>query len=93
MAGAPPYCTTAAATDPFLLPGSQDGSAEPNNKEAPEECSAGNYTQAFDQAWGWSDTRCDRKQVFMCKLIRTCQDWSFSVLCSSCSQHMPGIVM
>jgi hypothetical protein len=47
-----------------------DGSSEPNNKDAPEDCAVANYTESYDNVFGWADTNCANKFVFMCKLIR-----------------------
>jgi hypothetical protein len=49
---------------------SVDGSAEPNNKDPPEDCAVANYTEAYDNVFGWADTNCANKFIFMCKLIR-----------------------
>lgn len=47
-----------------------DGSLEPNNKEPPEDCAVANYTQSYSDIFGWSDTRCEKKFIFICRLIR-----------------------
>ncbi len=47
-----------------------DGSAEPNNKEPPEDCAVANYTESYGNVFGWADTRCENKFIFICRLIR-----------------------
>ena len=47
-----------------------DGSLEPNFKDIPEDCSAGNASEAFGGVFGWSDARCDLTMIFVCRLIR-----------------------
>jgi hypothetical protein len=41
---------------------------EPNNLVPPEFCAVANASQAFGNAWGWSDTNCDELHFSMCKL-------------------------
>ena len=44
--------------------------AEPNNLSGNELCAAGNYTEAYSNAYGWADTECSRGAVFICELLR-----------------------
>jgi hypothetical protein len=30
----------------------------------------GAASEAYDNAWGWADTRCSNKMVFICRLVR-----------------------
>ncbi len=50
--------------------GTDSGSIEPNNKGGLELCAVANASQSYSKAWGWSDTMCDKKSPFMCRLIR-----------------------
>jgi hypothetical protein len=43
---------------------------EPNNLRPPELCAVANYTEEYDGAWGWADTRCSTNFTFICKIIR-----------------------
>jgi hypothetical protein len=45
------------------------GADEPDNSTGTEVCTAANYTQAYDEAWGWSDTGCNQGLPFMCRLL------------------------
>ncbi len=45
------------------------GMDEPNNDPALQLCGAGNYTQAYGNAWGWADANCGTKLPFICKMI------------------------
>jgi hypothetical protein len=38
---------------------------EPSNPAA--QCAAANYTQEFDNGWGWADTSCSDKLPIMCR--------------------------
>lgn len=38
---------------------------EPNNPAA--QCAVANYTQEFDNAWGWDDTSCLDRFPIMCR--------------------------
>ena len=40
---------------------------EPNNIYRQENCAGANYSEAYDSAWGWSDTQCDKSYIFMCR--------------------------
>jgi hypothetical protein len=40
---------------------------EPNNIFPPENCVGANFTEGFDDAWAWSDTKCAAKFPYMCK--------------------------
>jgi hypothetical protein len=42
---------------------------EPNNIFPPESCAGANYTQAYEGAWAWSDTRCSLAAPFICKTL------------------------
>ena len=55
---------------------------EPNNLNDPEWCLATNYSQALKNAWGYMDTSCNTKYIFMCRNI--------SELPSATSPCMPG---
>jgi hypothetical protein len=43
---------------------------EPNNQEISEFCGVANYTAQWGSppAWGWSDTLCSKRFIFMCKV-------------------------
>jgi hypothetical protein len=43
---------------------------EPNNFKAPALCAVANFTEEYDGAWGWADTRCSTNFTFICKIIR-----------------------
>ena len=43
---------------------------EPNNIYRQEICAGANQTEAWDGAWGWSDTKCEAKFPFMCRKNR-----------------------
>ena len=45
---------------------------EPNNILSNEYCAVANATQPKQNAWGWSDTKCDQKFIFMCYYPRGC---------------------
>ncbi len=50
------------------LPG---GLPEPNNLRPQEECTVGNFSQAWDDGMaGWADTRCEGNYTFICKILR-----------------------
>ena len=49
-----------------------DERREPNNAFPPEFCTVANYSQAFEQAWGWSDQNCEDKFIAICKISREC---------------------
>jgi hypothetical protein len=44
--------------------------SEPNNLRPPENCAAANWTSAYDNSWGWADTRCTFNFTYICKVIR-----------------------
>jgi hypothetical protein len=46
--------------------------AEPNNYMRDEKCGGANYTQSYDESWGWSDSQCGIKATFMCRLVGGC---------------------
>jgi hypothetical protein len=52
------------------------GVMEPNGKKAAELCLAANYTQRFGSsgangdAWGYMDSSCTNKFIFMCRIMR-----------------------
>jgi hypothetical protein len=52
-------------------------SQEPNNVKPPEYCAAANWTEAFNNSWGWADTRCTFSMTYICKVIR---EWPPSLL-------------
>ncbi len=35
----------------------------------PSPAAAGNYTLAYDSAWGWVDANCGTKMPFLCKMV------------------------
>jgi hypothetical protein len=43
---------------------------EPNNQFPSEDCGAATALQIFDDAWGWADTNCNKKLVYICKMLR-----------------------
>ncbi len=57
-------------------------SSEPNNLVKPEFCVVANHSQAYDSVSGWSDTNCEEKHAFMCKVpgelpgARTHRGWA-----------------
>jgi hypothetical protein len=53
--------------------GADGNASEPNNFRPPELCAVANWTEAYDGAWGWADTRCSNNFTFMCKIIREAQ--------------------
>jgi hypothetical protein len=40
---------------------------EPDNRAGNEFCGAGNYTQAYGNAWAWSDFNCSVAMPFVCR--------------------------
>jgi hypothetical protein len=46
---------------------------EPNNRFPSELCVAANYTEAFGNAWGWSDTQCGQQMPYMCRMRSECR--------------------
>jgi hypothetical protein len=42
---------------------------EPSNGPGLKLCGAGNYSQAFDNAWGWMTASCGAKMPFICKMV------------------------
>ncbi len=50
-----------------------DGTPEPNNMYPPESCSTANFTQSYQQAWGWADLGCYNNVSIMCKIKCGCQ--------------------
>ncbi len=42
---------------------------EPNNIYGQEDCVGANLTQAWDGAWGWSDTQCSGKWPALCRIV------------------------
>jgi hypothetical protein len=42
--------------------------SEPDNRAGNEFCAVANYSQAYRQAWGWSDTHCNQQFGFMCRV-------------------------
>ena len=46
-----------------------DMGSEPNNYLGDEKCGGANYSQSYDDAWGWSDEQCGTRAIFMCRLI------------------------
>jgi hypothetical protein len=54
-----------------VQPGSRK---EPNMLTGPELCALGNVSQAYGNAWGWSDAACAMKTASICK-IRECNGW------------------
>jgi hypothetical protein len=69
-------CTYGRALTPQplrLLSAGQDpvtNSTEPNNLKLNERCGVANVTQAYDGAWGWSDTLCSETYVHICRIMR-----------------------
>ena len=71
-----------AAVDPLLIParslrrfyegyehwGGDVKYSEPDNRLGNEFCAVANYSQAYRQAWGWSDTSCNQQFGFMCRV-------------------------
>ena len=51
---------------------------EPNQLGGAENCGAGNSSQAFGKAWGWSDADCMQPAVSICKYMR---GWRCHDLC------------
>jgi hypothetical protein len=49
-----------------------DERQEPNNAFPPEFCAVANYTQKFEDAWGWSDQNCEDVFIAICKIARGC---------------------
>jgi hypothetical protein len=35
-----------------------------------ERCGVANVTQAYDGAWGWSDTLCSESYIHICRIMR-----------------------
>lgn len=66
-----------------LVTGNGNRLPEPNGKGPPPElCAVANSSQAWRDnstmggnvtAFGWSDTRCTRRFVSICRIMRTCQ--------------------
>ncbi len=52
--------------------GSDGSSKEPNNQTPPEFCAVGNFTQRYDNVWGWADTRCSGSYTSMCIIRPLC---------------------
>jgi hypothetical protein len=52
---------------------------EPNNAMLSENCAVANYSQAFGNptAWGWADTQCNNKFLYVCKVNREWSSWWF----------------
>jgi hypothetical protein len=42
------------------------GNPEPNNITGSEFCAVANASQPARNAWGWSDTKCSNRNIFMC---------------------------
>ena len=69
---------------------------EPNGKgPPPDQCVVANYTQAWADnstmasnasAFGWADTKCSRKFVSICRIMR---EWPAG-RCSPCCKLLPG---
>jgi hypothetical protein len=49
------------------------GGKEPNNLAMNEFCAVGNWTQMYDNAWGWADTACKNKFISICMTRRAWQ--------------------
>ena len=49
-----------------------NNSPEPNNLNPPEDCVVGNFTEAFNGAWGWADVNCGLELPYICRVIRGC---------------------
>jgi hypothetical protein len=41
---------------------------EPNNLVPPEFCVVANYSQQYDNLWGWSDQNCDDRHISICRI-------------------------
>jgi hypothetical protein len=52
--------------------GSDGSSKEPNNQSPPEFCAVGNFTQRYDNVWGWADARCSGSYTSMCIIRPLC---------------------
>ena len=73
------------------------GVMEPNGKKTAELCVAANYTQRFGSsgangnAWGYMDSSCTNKFIFMCRIMRGWRGLCvLSCLCWSCPErHRP----
>jgi hypothetical protein len=52
--------------------GMDAGVLQPDNAGGMELCAVANASMAYGRpsAWGWQDVDCDRKFVFMCRMIR-----------------------
>jgi hypothetical protein len=42
---------------------------EPNGKAKNELCLLANYSQAFNDSFGWADANCNNKYIFMCRIM------------------------
>jgi hypothetical protein len=58
--------------DTYLHWGSDGSVKEPNNRVPPEFCAVGNWTQRYDNTWGWADTRCSGSFPSMCIIRPLC---------------------
>jgi hypothetical protein len=68
-----------------------NNSPEPNNLDAPEDCVAGNFSEAFNGAWGWADVNCDLELPYICRVIRGCL-WLVVHSCIQCT-HVYSALM
>lgn len=57
------------------------GMQEPNNITGSEFCAVANASQPARSAWGWSDTKCDNKYIFMCYYPREHENLDMHVSC------------
>jgi hypothetical protein len=47
------------------------GLPEPNNLRPPEDCSVGNFSEAWEDGLaGWADAQCSGNFTFICKILR-----------------------
>ena len=53
---------------------------EPNDFIPHEHCVGANYTEAWDNAWGWADTNCYRKFPALCMAQGACKPLSTLIL-------------
>jgi hypothetical protein len=68
-------CSPAPSPDTYQHWGqinNTDGSSvpEPNQLAGAENCGVGNSSQAYREAWGWSDTDCMMPAASICKNMR-----------------------
>ncbi len=76
------YLAPAPDRDAYEHWGVGDTWREPDNKAGGEYCGAANYTELFDEAWGWADNNCTQAMPYMCKVdgesrLAPCSVWPF----------------